>query len=179
MSISEESPPYDPEVKESPKPSKSNSSSELSLLLALKQLQRFRPHLGAGCLSLLSSMKFCTIFAKQTELGSNSVPPSLLLLLMAEEVVYCDGSPTLGFSAEEILNTLGNCLSKSLLNRDFKTGLAESVRNGSLSVSGSVSSGWIFIGKGMAKNKEEPVDKRKVLFLFFLFKKKKKRDQNL
>lgn len=39
-----------------PLPQKSNSSSELSLQLPLKQLLRFRPHFN--CFSLLSSMKF-------------------------------------------------------------------------------------------------------------------------
>lgn len=130
LRISEESQPYDTEELVSPKlPKKSISSSELSLLFALKQMHRFRPYFaGAGCLSLLSSMKLCTIFAKQTELGSNSVSrPSLLNSCCG------DGSTAtvIGFSAEEIRN----CLSKSFLRRDLNTGLAEAVRTGSLKFS--------------------------------------------
>lgn len=128
-----QAPSDDPTPVDSLKPS--SSSSELSLPFPLKQLQRLRAHLAAGCFSLPSSMKFCTIFAKQTELGSNS--PSLLF----------PGSPMPGFSvAEVILRTLGNGRSKSLLSRDFEAGLAESARNGSRCNWVSTPTGWIFIG---------------------------------
>lgn len=53
----------------------SDSTSEPSLPFPLKQLHRFLPHLIAeDCegFSLFSSMKFWTILAKQTELGSKS-----------------------------------------------------------------------------------------------------------
>lgn len=152
LRISHASPPDDPEVIDSPKPPKtSNSSSELSLLLPLKQLQRLRPYFTvAGCLSLFSSMKFCTILSKQTELGSNSVPPppppSLLLN-------WADSPTIIGFSTAEILRTLGNGRSKRRLSRDLNTGLADSVRTCSLTVWTSISIGWIFIGKGMTQKK--------------------------
>ncbi|CAL5443532.1 unnamed protein product [Camellia sinensis] len=87
-------------------------------LFPLKQLQRLRPHFADDCFSLVSSMKFCTIFAKQTEFGSNSAPPP--------SSPYC-GSPTGGFSADEIRRTLGNCRSKSLLTRDFNTDYARQI----------------------------------------------------
>lgn len=131
--------PDDPVVAGSAKPSKTlNSSSELSLLFPLKQLQRLRPHLAADCFSLLPSMKFWTILARQTELGSNS--------LAAPSLLYC-ASPPMAFSAVEVLRTPGNCRSKSRLSLDLRTGLDESVRAGSdRTCGGSMSTGWILGG---------------------------------
>lgn len=123
-------------------PNSSGSSSEPSLQLPLKQLERFRPHFAAeDCFSLLPSMKFCTIFAKQTELGSTSAAPALLY----PSLLKCDSS---AFSEAEIFSTLVNCRSKSRLNRDFAAGLTGSNRVGS---SGGAwkSIGWIFIGNGV------------------------------
>lgn len=99
-----------------PKRSKSSSSE----LFALKQLQRLRPHFGAGgC----SSMKFCTIFAKQTELGSNSVATSLLIF--------------------------GNWRSKmnNRFSRDFNTdSFRTTTASFTFSESMSIAIGWTFIG---------------------------------
>ncbi|KAF7818375.1 uncharacterized protein G2W53_023830 [Senna tora] len=69
-------------------------------------------------------MKFCTIFAKHTELGSNS------LWSFTTSLVNCSSSPPT-LSAAEFLRTPGNCRSKSRFNRDFTTGLASSGRRNS------------------------------------------------
>lgn len=132
------------------KPERSKSSS--SELLALKQLQRLRPHLrggGWGCGCGCSSMKLWTIFAKQTELGSNSAPPpppSLLLLLF-----------------------FGNCFSnaKNLLKRHFDTG---SFRTSPVTFSESMSIGWIFNGAIKTLNKNNYSISLYQLYFFWSFK---------
>lgn len=104
--------------------------------LPVKQLQR-RPHLTAadGCFSLLSSMKFRTIFPKQTELGSNSIEPLELSLLK------CGSSRTPTLSAAKLLR---NWSSKSRRRRDLAAGFSRVMSSGE-----SESIGWIFILEGM------------------------------
>lgn len=83
-------------------------------------------------------MKFWTILAKQTELGSNSSLTSLL------NCTWSAPASVTTFSGTGVRKTLPNGRSKSRLNRDFTTGLEKAEPTGELK-----STGCIFNGKGI------------------------------
>lgn len=143
----------------------SDSSSELSVPLPLKQLQRLRPHLcfssSLFLLLLLPSMKFTTIFAKQIELGSRS-----------PELPLESGGGGGGASKSQTVNNLSevvlvvvvflilNWRSKRRFKRDFGICFI-------FGRSSDASIGWIFVWKGIADgNSFELVPTLNIQFFF-------------
>ena len=112
-----------------------SSSELLSIQFRLKQLQRLWPHLttrSSDCFSFLlfSSMKFCTILSKQTELGSNSVATTGATTTdpLKPSFRKCGSSATtFSGAAVEFLRTFGNWKSKNLFSRDFAIGFTDSI----------------------------------------------------